>query len=276
MQDKIIFREMLSEIKALADSKGNKLTKAEVQEFFSNAHLEEEQMELIYQYLLGQKIQVEGFAGSAEAEKVLGKEETAEENAEEEAPTEEDVDDYTAMYLEDLESVAELAEEEIFALFQKTVAGDAEAKSRLIEQHLRLVYDISHTYLGQGLPQGDLIQEGNIGLVMAMEVLTECVTLEEYRLKLYEAVSSAMESALGEQQDMRDMDEEIAERVNHLSQAVKNLEEDLEHKVSLEELSAYLEMPIEELKDVLRMAGDEIEIEGHHNHEGEEHHHHGN
>ena len=65
-----------------------------------------------------------------------------------------------------------------------------------------------------------------------------------------------------EQQDFRDLDEKIAERVNHLNESVKNLEQELEHKVSIGELSAYLEMPVEEIRDILRMAGDKIEIEG--------------
>lgn len=57
----------------------------------------------------------------------------------------------------------------------------------------------------------------------------------------------------------------IAKKVNHLNQAIQNLEEDLEHRVSVEELSAYLEMPVEEIKNILKMAGDEIEVEGYEN-----------
>ena len=59
MQERIIFREMLSEIKALADDRGSRLKVAEVQDFFRNAHLNEEQMNLVYEYLISQKIQVE-------------------------------------------------------------------------------------------------------------------------------------------------------------------------------------------------------------------------
>ena len=58
------------------------------------------------------------------------------------------------------------------------------------------------------------------------------------------------------------MGEGIVSRVNHLNEAVQNLEQDLEHKVSAEELSAYLEMPLEEIRDILRISGDQIELEG--------------
>ena len=60
MEQRIIFREMLSEIKLLADSRNNRLTTAEIDDFFSNAHLEKAQLEMIYEYLISQKIKVEG------------------------------------------------------------------------------------------------------------------------------------------------------------------------------------------------------------------------
>ena len=64
-----------------------------------------------------------------------------------------------------------------------------------------------------------------------------------------------------ENQDLADKGQKIADLANHLQEAVKNLEEDLEHKVSVDELSAYLEMPEEEIKDILRMAGEEIKVD---------------
>lgn len=251
MQERIIFREMLSEIKGLADAKGNRLTSEEVREFFSNAHLTEEQLAMIFAYLAGQKIQIEGYepAGEkAEPEEQEGK-----------YPTE---DEYMKMYLEDLETVLPVSEEEEEKLFLLAAAGDAAAKSRLTELYLKMVCEIAHTYAYGSLPVNDLIQEGNIALLLALNDLEVQESLQEYRGELYRAVSRAMEEALTEQRDLRDLDEQVAERVNHLSESVKNLERDLEHKVSVSELSAYLEMPMEEIRDILRMAGDEIKIRG--------------
>ena len=70
-----------------------------------------------------------------------------------------------------------------------------------------------------------------------------------------------MEQMIDSSRKTKKMDEGIVSRVSHLDEAIRNLERDLEHKVSAEELSAYLEMPLEEIKDVLRMAGDQIELE---------------
>lgn len=251
MQERIIFREMLSGIKELADAKGNCLTSEEVRDYFSNAHLTEEQFAMIFAYLEGQKIQIEGYepaGGKAEPEEQEGKD-----------PTE---DEYMKMYLEDLETVLPVSEEEEEKLFLLAAAGDAGAESRLTELYLKMVCEIAHTYAYGSLPVSDLIQEGNIALLLALNDLEVQESLQEYREELYRAVSRAMEEALTEQRDLKDLDEQVAERVNHLSESVKNLERDLEHRVSVSELSAYLEMPMEEIRDILRMAGDEIKIRG--------------
>lgn len=251
MQERIIFREMLSEIKALADTKGNRLTVEEIRDFFSDVGLNEEQLSLVYAYLAEQKIEVEGY--EAKLERGVSQEQEAGGMTE---------DAYMQMYLEDLNSIPTVTEEEEEKLFLLAAAGDDASKNRLVEIYLRMVCDVAHTYSYGGVSQNDLIQEGNVALMLAIHDLEIMEGLEEYRTYVYDAVRKAMEEALTEQQDFRDLDEKIAERVNHLNESVKNLEQELEHKVSIGELSAYLEMPVEEIRDILRMAGDKIEIEG--------------
>lgn len=266
MQERIIFREMLSEIKALADDRGSRLKVAEVQDFFRNAHLNEEQMNLVYEYLISQKIQVEGYVSGDSRESGIkenvcqAQKSPAEETKAGE--TWEGRDEYVQMYLRDLKAVLPADEDEELGLFIRAAQGDSLAKGRIVELHLQTVYDVAQTYRMGELPLGDLIQEGNVALMMAVDQLSVMEDLNAYRTRIYRAVSEAMEEAVSEQQDRHHMAEEIAERVNHLNEAVKNLERDLEHKVSLEELSAYLEMPVEEIKDILRMSGDEIEVQG--------------
>lgn len=251
MQERIIFREMLSGIRELADRRGNRLTTEEIREFFSNAHLTEEQLAMIFEYLAGQKIEVEGYAPSA----------AKEERGEQEAGNLTE-DEYLQMYLDDLKTIAPVTDEEEEKLFLLAAAGDAAARSRLAEIFLKMVLETARTYAYSAGSAGDLIQEGNIALLLALNDLEIQSSLHDYREKLYRAVSSAMEEALEKQGDVRELDEQIAERVNHLNESVQNLERDLEHKVSVSELSAYLEMPMEEIRDILRMAGDKIEIRG--------------
>ncbi|MDY3920227.1 MAG: sigma-70 domain-containing protein [Candidatus Limivivens sp.] len=273
MQDKIIFREMLSEIKKLADEKGNRLTQEEIREFFKNVPLEESHFSLIFEYLAGEKIRIEGYQPRKDISQGDGISEKPEEGRKQEAE-EEAADDLERapldFYLEELQGIAQITGEEKWKLFQLAAAGDPAAKSRLTQSYLQTVYDLSRTYSFEGVPQGDLIQEGNVGLILALEELEVGLDLEAYEAFLFEKIQKAMEEALEESQDIRDMGEKIAERANHLQEAVDNLERDLEHKVSIEELSAYLEMPVEEIKDILRMAGDEIKVEAIHKADREE------
>ena len=252
MQERFIFRELLSEVKALADQKDNQLTTDEIREFFKNAHLTEEQLEMVFAYLAGEKIHVIGYQNQEAEEKTLQEEEAAEAYME---------NDFLEVYYSEIEEIVRVSPEEELKLFQLSAAGDGEAKKKLTEQYLKTVYDLSHTYMFGNVSRGDLIQEGNIALMLALEDLEILDDLEEYQKILYEKITEAMEDTMEEYQDIQDMGDKMAERVNHLNEAIQNLEKDLEHKVSVEELSAYLEMPLDEIKDILKMAGDEIEID---------------
>lgn len=273
MQEKIIFREMLSELKAYADTKNNVLSKEEIKEFFKNAHLTDEQYEFIYEYLGSQKIAVEGYQKAVpEAEEATDKGDQAEtplQDSQEE-------DSFLNMYLEDLAAseIKELTEEEELALFNQAAGGDAMAKSRLIEQNLKRVYDLVMEYNNIQLPKSDLIQEGNVGLILVMDALEQQKTLSDYQEYMKKEILQVLDDAEQEQKDFKHDDQQIVEQVNYLNEAIKNLEVDLERKVSLEELSAYIEMPAEEIEGILKMAGDEIELKdqgdshqcGHHHH----------
>ena len=275
MEQKIIFREMLSEVKALADASGNRLTVQEIDEFFANTHLDRQQMELVYDYLISQKIQVAGYekaktdpdaptirhasldTSGDSAEKLESDKDTAD--------IEEDDWDYPhsmELYLNEIAQLSRLEAEEELQLFALAVLGDTEAKRRLVEVYLPMVCELAGDYDGTELPVEDLIQEGNIGLLMAVEALEERDSLAAYQVQLMNAVNQHMQDVLQEQKDLRELGDGIAKRVTHLSQAIHNLEEDLEHKVSVEELSAYLEMPVQEILDILKMAGDELDVEG--------------
>lgn len=275
MQEKIIFREMLSELKAYADTKNNMLSQEEIKEFLKNAHLTDEQYGFIYEYLGSQKITVEGYqSGVTEAEEDTVNDDQAETPIQDSR----EEDTFLNMYLEDLAAseIPELSEEEELALFNQAAGGDAMAKSRLIEQNLKRVYDLVMEYNNTQLPKSDLIQEGNVGLILVMDALKQQKTLLEYQEYMKKEILQVLDDAEQEQKDFKHDDQQIVEQVNYLNEAIKNLEEDLERKVSLEELSAYIEMPAEEIEGILKMAGDEIELKDQgHPHQGGHHHHDG-
>lgn len=255
MQNKIVFREMLSELRELADKQDNYLTKEEVRQFFSEGALSEEQLDLVCEYLVSQKIKVEGYQKKEKTEQSADKNRTEETEQKKEEP---ERPDFLGMYLEELADIEKISTQEEERLFLEAAAGDALAKSALVKQYLETVYELAMTYVASELPIEDLVQEGNVGLLLTLENLQPKANLEEYRQTVFAGIQSAMEEAAELSQDTKDMDEEIAGRVNHLNEAILNLEEDLGHKVSEEELSAYLEMPLEEIRDILRMAGDQM------------------
>lgn len=279
MEQRIIFREMLSEIKLLADSRNNRLTTAEIDDFFSNAHLEKAQLEMIYEYLISQKIKVEGYQ-KGEKNSFSDREDTVQESKEEQEASEkktvssrkgekeghlsgEEEPLYSLeLYLEEVGQIEKPDEKEEFRLFSLASEGDAGAKSRLVEIYLPMVCEMAGEYEGKDFLAEDLVQEGNVGLLLAVDGIEKQDSLAAYRACLMNAVSQFMQESLQDQKDIREMGDGIAKRVNHLNEAIHNLEEELEHRVSVEELSAYLEMPVEEIRDILKMAGDEIKIEG--------------
>ena len=234
----------------------------EIDEFFANTHLDRQQMELVYDYLISQKIQVEGYKKGESSSIAQPKKIESEEALESGMEEAEEYPHSMELYLNEIAQLSRLEAEEELQLFALAVLGDTDAKRRLVEVYLPMVCELAGDYDGTELPVEDLIQEGNIGLLMAVEALEERDSLAAYQVQLMNAVNQHMQDVLQEQKDLRELGDGIAKRVTHLSQAIHNLEEDLEHKVSVEELSAYLEMPVQEIRDILKMAGDELDVDG--------------
>ena len=234
---------MLTEIKNDADAAGGIITREKIKEILKNLPLEEEHFQLIYDYLAEQNIHV------------LESEEDAQELPEGKSNS-------LSLYVEELMRIEQEVSEDENELFHQVMREEEGAKARLIEWYLPMICDMANEYEGEEIPVEDLIQEGNLGLLTAMETLGEYDSPAACRAHILNSINEAMENAIRSGQENREMGDGIVSRVNHLNEAVKNLERDLEHKVSAEELSAYLEMPLEEIRDILRMSGDQIEVEG--------------
>lgn len=243
MENKIIFREMLTEIKKAADAAGNIITKDEVRSLLSGLPLEEEHFEMVYEYLESQKIRVAGSKEEAEESAGEGQERSL------------------SLYLEELEELSVEAGENEQELLHQAMLGDESARCALIESYLPLICEMAGEYSGTEIPAEDLIQEGNLGLLMAVNKLSKFDNPAAGRAHLINSINQAMEQAIERSSENKKMDDGIVSRVNHLKEAADNLERDLGHKVSAEELSAYLEMPLEEIRDVLRISGDQFELE---------------
>lgn len=249
MNGKIEFREKLKGILTLAEDNGFQITVEETERYFEEENLSKEQMELVFDYLLSQKVVVKGYTKTGGA--VLAKEQELERlTVEEEA--------YLKSYLKNLETVREEEEGERISLFQSAVAGDALAKSRLTELYLKEVVTLARQMHCQEVFLGDLIQEGNVGLLLGLEQIQNT---EEAHEMILEEIRKSIQTAIEEQTEVRSRDKKMVEKVHELDESIKTLTEDLGRKVTLEELAVYMGMSEEEVEDILRLAGEDTEKE---------------
>ncbi len=241
------FREQLKELSALAREKGNCLKQEEIRAFFGKLPLEEEQLKLIYAYLEANQIRVEGYIPREEP----GKQGEGE-GDEAVAYTREELH-FLQTYQRELKAYVPLCEEALEDLLKQVEEGDALAKAQATERLLHLVLEQAKELHGQGLPLEDLVQEGNMGLMLSLEALElrrEGMTALAY---VREEIQRALEEALLEAVNVRREGNRIADRVNHISDSIQKLSQEMERQVTLEELSVFLDMPVEEIEDILKL-----------------------
>ncbi len=266
MEQKIIFRQLLDELKELAAGQGNTITTKQADKCLAHAGLSKDQLELVYAYLTEQKIRVEGYAGAKDTAKAAAENtggdtsgpEAAGEDHEEAASLKDEAGEALSIYLEELEALGEMdpvLEEE---LFHKAAAGDKAARDALTEAYLPMVCDLAGEMENEQMPAEDLIQEGNMGLILALDALEKRSSLAAYQAQVMNAVGTAMHNAMQLNQEISAKDEEMAGKVNRLHEAILELKEELGEDVTESELSAYLNKPLQEIRDILQLAGDEL------------------
>ncbi len=276
MDRQIIFKNKLEELTALAAACGGKLTKTQVDEVIGTL-LTKEQVDLVCQYLEQMKIKVEGWSQTLE-ERLEGRRKLGLGSAEESAAAagqSEDIEGADAegadtsieeadtsaleVYLEELEQMIERDSLEVLTLLKGAISGDKASLEKAAQFYLPMVCDLAGEYeKDAAMPVEDLIQEGNMALWMALTQMEEAESVAQVEAQLVNAVNKRMEEAIKEELDETDSDQALAHKVDSLHGAIKKLQEELGHAVSLEELSAFLEMPAEELEDVLNLAGDQL------------------
>lgn len=233
------FQEMLEEICGLAKVNGNRISKSLVEQFFQEMELTKEQFQMIYEYFSGKKILVEDQIQE-------GMESQSRNQFENpiESPGKNRMEDF---------------QEEVEFLCLKVLKGDKEAKNRLIGLYLDKVVEIANSYANEAILMEDLIQEGNLGLVLGLEELDQKgggLTFDDFlKQKIHQGILDALE----EEYQVESAEEELENKVNDFHRKVLALGEELERKPSLEEVCLYVKMPEEEVKGLFRMMGEEVE-----------------
>ena len=171
------------------------------------------------------------------------------------------VEDHVRMYLKEIGKVPLLSLEEEVELATKMVDNhDEEAKSRLVESNLRLVVSIAKRYVGRGMLFLDLIQEGNLGLIKAVEKFDYT---KGFKFSTYATwwIRQAITRAIADQARTIRIPVHMVETINKLMRIQRQLIQELGREPLLEELSKEMNMPIDKVKEILKIAQEPVSLE---------------
>lgn len=240
------FRTALAALGASAEQKNRRLQKEDVQEFFQDMELSPEQYQLVYAYLASKRIQVEGV----ELPPIQV----------EDAPYTEEEQEFLRQYQKDMKFVRRQEEGDLTALFSRAADGEESAKKLLTEHYMDRVLSLAKEYAHQGLMIQDLVQEGNLGLMIGIDTLGLKEEDNTWESHLENEIHRAIRLALDEQEGSKSTGEQITEKLNKLADSITELTEELGRQITPDELSIYLDMPLEQIEDLLRIAGETIEM----------------
>ena len=170
-------------------------------------------------------------------------------------PLTQEEEEYLKDYLEEIRGGFE-SEEQEKRLLRSALEGDDEAKKRLIEAYVSDVISSVRKFHRKEFFAGDMLQEGNLGLIMALEDIADHKDTN-LRAWIMGSIDQAILTAIQAQEQQKWEDDALVGRVEKLESAVKQLTDESEEKFSVEELSALLDMSVDEIEDVLRLTGDD-------------------
>ncbi len=239
--EEILFKDRLSETVRKARLHQNFITREEIEELFENS-LSPEQTTLVEDYLKGLGIQT-GISGEEVEEPVLDGPDVS----------------FLQMYLDEIAGLSKLSDEELRGLKQAALLGDEEAKHELANSYLPKVVEIAKLYTGQGVPLEDLIGEGNIGLMMGLELLSCVESVDEVEGHLGKMVMDAMDAAIARGNEDLEFDRRMLLKVSQIADKAKELSEIFCRDVTISEISKESCIPEEEILQALEMTGNKIE-----------------
>ena len=170
------------------------------------------------------------------------------------------INDPVRMYLKEIGKISLLTLEEEMDLSARIVAGDEEAKNKLAESNLRLVVSIAKRYVGRGMLFLDLIQEGNIGLMKAVEKFD---AEKGYKFSTYATwwIRQAITRAIADQARTIRVPVHMVETINRLSRFQRQLTLELNHEPTEEELAKKMHLSLDKVREVIKIAQEPVSLE---------------
>ena len=259
------FQAKLKELLALAKKKKNVLEYQEISDFFQDMELNAEQFEKILDFLETSNIDVlritDNDDDTVDDEILLDDEEEVEvEKIDLSVPDGVSIEDPVRMYLKEIGKVPLLSAEEEIELAKRMELGDQEAKKRLAEANLRLVVSIAKRYVGRGMLFLDLIQEGNLGLIKAVEKFEY---RKGYKFSTYATwwIRQAITRAIADQARTIRIPVHMVETINKLIRVSRQLLQELGREPTPEEIAKEMDMPVERVREILKISQEPVSLE---------------
>ena len=267
------FQDKIKELQALAKSKKNELEYKDVQDVFQDMPLEDEQFYKVLDMLEDSGIDVvkKDFVGTDldvdtddlidEDDIVLTEEDEVDvENIDLSVPEGVSIEDPVRMYLKEIGKVPLLSAEEEIELALRMEQGDEEAKKKLAEANLRLVVSIAKRYVGRGMLFLDLIQEGNLGLIKAVEKFDY---RKGFKFSTYATwwIRQAITRAIADQARTIRIPVHMVETINKLIRVSRQLLQELGREPTPEEIAEEMKMPVERVREILKISQEPVSLE---------------
>ena len=262
------FEEKLNQLLLLAKKKKNVLENQEVLDFFAGTVLDADRLDRIYDFLETNKVDVLQINEDEDLEldpdlfieEELEEEEIDMEHIDLSVPEGVSVEDPVRMYLKEIGKVPLLSSDDEIELAKKIELGDELAKEKLTEANLRLVVSIAKRYVGRGMQFLDLIQEGNLGLIKAVEKFDY---RKGYKFSTYATwwIRQAITRAIADQARTIRIPVHMVETINRLVRVSRQLLQELGREPSPEEVALKVDMPVERVREIMKVSQEPVSLE---------------
>ncbi|MBQ8684517.1 MAG: RNA polymerase sigma factor RpoD [Clostridia bacterium] len=252
---------VIADLVELGRQKG-KLTDQEIMDAMEHIDFDPEQMDKLYEQLEANNIPVvDDFANVSLDDLDFSMDSPEAEETQEPAPSEQvAIDDPVKVYLKEIGRVPLLTPEEETALAMRIIEGDESAKKRLSEANLRLVVSIAKRYVGRGMQFLDLIQEGNLGLIKAVEKFDYT---KGFKFSTYATwwIRQAITRAIADQARTIRIPVHMVETINKVKKISSQLLHKNGHEPTAEEIADELGMPVDKVREIMRVAQEPVSLE---------------
>ena len=264
------FSEKLVGLLELAKKKKNVLEYQEISDYFKDQPLDAEQMDKIFDFLEASGVDVLRITENSADDLMLDddmdidglddEEEVELDKIDLSVPEGVSIEDPVRMYLKEIGKVPLLSAEEEIELAKKMEQGDENAKKRLAEANLRLVVSIAKRYVGRGMLFLDLIQEGNLGLIQAVEKFDY---RKGYKFSTYATwwIRQAITRAIADQARTIRIPVHMVETINKLIRVSRQLLQELGREPTPEEIAEEMDMPVDRVREILKISQEPVSLE---------------